>query len=104
MVLDKLTLFEVHLDGAQFGRKSLGDTSDAEAEAMETDAEMATETTEESSGGSRRLLALLVAGLAVAGVAAWRRRSGDQTTMDDYTEGESGLAESDSVELDDLDA
>lgn len=104
MALDKLTLFEVHLDGAQIGPKSVGGTPDVADEEMETGMETGTtdeiemEASESESGGSRRLLALVVGVVALVAVAAWRRRGGDQTTMDEYADAEDGLADSESVD------
>lgn len=105
MALDQITFFEVHLDGTKIGEK-LGSTTSGkrskESKQIETK-----QSTEESSGGSRGKRALLgtVLALAIFGVVAWRRRkSSEQTTVDDYAERQGGLADSESVELDDVDA
>jgi MYXO-CTERM domain-containing protein len=104
MALDKLTFLEVHLDGAQIGPK-FGSTADEEMTEAEMAPESDIETSEESSGSGRgRAILGGVLALALFGVVAWRRRKGRQTTMDDYTEREGGLSDSDTVELDDIDA
>lgn len=92
MGLDKLTLFELHFDGAQFGPKRLpGPTATADDETDEdATASAATDTADESDGG-RRFLPLVAASTAVAVGATLlaRRFLGDDegTTLDEFAEG-----------------
>lgn len=111
MVLDKLTLFELHFDDAQFGPARMttgGDDADETAATPELEDETsedapATET-ESGDGGMGRALAL--AGfsvlLSVAVTLLARRLSGDdgETTLDEFADepvevetGDSGSAE-----------
>jgi hypothetical protein len=100
-----ITFFEIHLDGAQFGPKTIGDAKWGDAmadDAMEgerTDEETTVVTGEESYGGRSRspprfapLFVLFVVG---AGYVAYRRFRGG----DDGDGGESFDADAEAVEI-----
>jgi hypothetical protein len=92
MAFDNVTFFEVHLDGAKIS-PSFGDDADAETgaemdvEAM--DEETAAETGAEESGRGRGRAVAVLALLAVAGVAAFRRCRGRAIEVDEEIEIES---------------
>lgn len=95
MAIEKLTLFELHFDGAQFGPRRLDtDTSVGDETPVETDSpELAEETDSQEQAeetGGRRFLALATASvvLAVGATLIARRLFGEdeQTTVDEFAE------------------
>lgn len=64
MVFENLTLFEVSLDGAQIGPRSIGRPAEVDEPVVEAS----------PAGGARRIMALFVLG-AIAGLAVLYRRS-----------------------------
>lgn len=81
MVFENLTLFEIQLDGAQFGPRSMNRSE------SETDDEM-----EMAEDGGSRLLPVFVLGILAVGIAALYRRS---RSTDVELDAESEDAESD---------
>ena len=78
MAFENLTLFEISLDGAQIGPRTLG--RPVESDEPESDVDAA------SGGSSRgRVAAMAVVALVIAGAALRRRRSGarDEVSSED---------------------
>ncbi len=76
MAFENLTLFEISLDGAQFGPRSLGRGSDTGDDAGTDDAEPA--------APRGRLASLTVLALVTVGAALyWRRASGVDVPPED---------------------
>jgi len=96
MAFDKLTLFELHFDGAQFGPRAIGATDETDAEPTDV-TETADEIDESAAGrgGARRVLALVGASVLLSVVATFvvRRLGGgdEQTTLDDVAADESAV-------------
>lgn len=79
----KITLFELHFDGARFG-PSIGSASeDEESGSMDGESEYEEEATEEESGGSRLRPVLAIAGVILLVVAA-RRLNNRRKSEDEY--------------------
>ncbi|MFB6353476.1 MAG: hypothetical protein ABEJ92_05265 [Halobacteriales archaeon] len=86
MVFENLTLFEINLDGAQFGPRAIG-TSDSDDAAVDP-------TDVAASGGRGRFVApLLVLGALGAGIVLLRRRAraGDHDVDIAFDEDEADL-------------
>lgn len=96
MVLEHFTMFEIHLDGAQFGPRSIGGDEDGAEEAGH-DQPIDAESTETTDGRSPMLALVLIGALAAGVGLLWRRsRAGDvdvDVTFDD--EAEADLVEAD---------
>jgi len=73
MVLDKLTLFEVHLEDASFGPNVTGDRSEAEDEPTVED-----EAPEESGISVGRLVVASVLFSVVVSLVAWKLAGEDE--------------------------
>lgn len=71
--MEKLTLFELHFDGAQFGPRNLGDDAD----------DGATEDVESEQSGGRRVLRLVAASIlfSLIATAIARRFAGDDSEI-----------------------
>lgn len=65
MVFENLTLFEIQLDGAQFGPRSIGGSDDHDDETVE----------QSEAGGRGRLIPVFMLTLVAIGVAMLYRRS-----------------------------
>jgi hypothetical protein len=89
MVFENLTLFELHLEDAQFGPTSLPDL-----DAVESAEESGEEPDQTAAGGSRRRgLALLLASVAVSLVATVvARRLAGADDADEEADAEHGVA------------
>lgn len=77
MVFENLTIFEVHLEDAQFGPESMGESE--EPEASETNAKVSDEVADSEDEGGVPVKRLIVASVLVSIVAtvAARRLFGD---------------------------
>jgi hypothetical protein len=92
-MVQKITLFEPHFDGAQFGPSVMGGADDDTEEAAEsTDIEVSGDEAEATSGGSRlrRVFTfVVVAGVATAvGRLAFRRFGADESDVLDVEDDE----------------
>lgn len=86
MVFENLTLFEIQLDGAQFGPRSMGGSEGHDEEISETS---------ETSGRGRFLPVFMLAFLAIgAGLLYRRSRSADVELDAESDEAEADLATS----------
>lgn len=75
--MEKLTLFELHFDDAQFGPRSLNDDTDAETT-------MTDEPVDAESAGGSRILRLVAASIvfSLIATAIARRFAGDDADID----------------------